>query len=57
MPIPCYICYDYIDYIKIGISLKGNKFDSNKLLLERANLVEIQQIRKQDEVSDQNLVL
>ena len=49
--------YKYINSIQIGISLKGNKFDSNKLLLERANLVEIQQIRKQDEASDQNLVL
>ena len=39
--------YKYINSIQIGISLKGNKFDSNKLLLERANLVEIQQIRKQ----------
>ena len=52
-----YNCNVNINYIQIGISLKGNKFNSNKLLLERANLVEIQQIRKQDEVSDQNLVL
>ena len=39
--------YNYKNYIQVGISLKGNKFNSNKLLLERANLVEIQQIRKQ----------